>query len=76
MSACLLQLSNGLQQHEANQAVQTLADVASNQAEITGVIGPGMDMTGAQTVTMNQDGQIILAGEGNECKYDGRGQWM
>lgn len=59
---------------EATQAVQTLAEVAASQQEVTPVtqVNPvSVDMTDGQTTmqafttaTFGQNGQIILSGEG------------
>ncbi|CAG5125586.1 unnamed protein product [Candidula unifasciata] len=60
---------------EANQAVQTLAEVAANQQEVTTVsqvnhpvsveMADGQTMQTFTTATFGQNGQIILSGDGS-----------
>ena len=61
---------------EANQAVQTLAEVAANQQEVTPVtqvLNPvSVEMTDSQSAmtaftaaTLGQNGQLILSGDGS-----------
>jgi hypothetical protein len=56
-------------QHEANQAVQTLAEVAASQGEGMTVTPVSVEMTDGMTAlttaTIGQNGQIILTGDGS-----------
>lgn len=64
---------NGHTVHEANQAVQTLAEVAANQQEagmVHNSVSVEMNHDGTPhaiatlaEATLNQDGQIILTGD-------------
>ena len=80
-----MQIQNGGgQSQEATQAVQTLAEVAASQHEVTSLHPGNVAVevntdTGPQTVqlaeaTLNQDGQIILTSDAANALAGGDGQ--
>lgn len=76
-------------QHETHQAVQTLAEVASNQSDVGNPIAPqatpiriemnpdgtprAITSLGEATATINHEGQLILTGGDGLTGADGTG---